>query len=608
MLFFEKENLKQEDNSTRSNSENDFKELDNEIDKVIRGKASLEENLSTKARGSTSTTKKEKKITHKKNNKAIFKQKNKDLNKINMLKNIYQNQQGNSVTIEENNKNLILSLINSDRALLNNNLNFTNNSNNSLYLYNIINNIQCNRINNNLVNNGNNMNYLNNINNNYLNELIYLYNQKLNDCNNNKNNLNCFNIKTNVNNTCTNNSVNATMNVNNIQLFYILNNQLKNIQENNIKSNINPNFNILHNNFINNNTLNNNTIINNINNSINNNIKNTINNINIDENLLSMQMKMQLISNNINEFSQNSLLMNQIKNQSKLNNICNNLNLMNNQSQIDLNFYNINNINLNAQIKQNNKDIQNSSLLFLQSKLNNLKQSNEKKNLNWKGISKDMLNNKSNGISGNTYKRRNNQNLDFDIKKNIINLMDIFLCKDLRTTLMIKNIPNKYTISSFLDEINTYFKFTYDIFYLPIDYVNKCNLGFAFINFVEPFHIILFHELYSGKKWKKFNSEKICELLYAKYQGKKELIGHFEKGKVLSFESEEKRPLILATPNPLPKINLPYYFFDLFIKIYPHISYEIKECKIVKKKDNGKNNYYSELSTIFSINGNFNMN
>ena len=591
MLFFEKENLKQEDNSTRSNSENDFKELDNEIDKVVRGKASLEENWSTKAIGPSSKTKKEKKNSHKKNNKAIRKEKNKDLNKINMLKYIYQNHQGNSVNIEEDKKNFILSLINSDRALLNNNLNFNINTNNSLYMYNIIKNIQCNEINNNMMNNGNNMNYLNTINNNYLNELIYLYNQKLNSCNNNTNNLNYFNIKTNVNNTCTNNSINTTMNVNNIPLLYILNNQLNNIQENNIKSNIIPNLNILHNNYINNNNI------------INNNINN-----NTDENLLSIQMKMQLIKNDINEFSQNLFLMNQIKNQNKLNNIYNNLTLMNNQSQIGLNLYNINNININDQINQNNKDIQNNSLLFLQAKLNNLKQNSEKKNLNGKGISKDILNNKSNGKSGNIYKRRNNQKPDFDINKNIINLMDIFLCKDLRTTLMIKNIPNKYTISSFLDEINTYFKFTYDIFYLPIDYVNKCNLGFAFINFVEPFHIILFYELYSGKKWKKFNSEKICELLYAKYQGKKELIGHFEKGKVLSFESEEKRPLILATPNPLPKINLPYYFFDLFIKIYPHISYEIKECKIVKKKDNGKNNYYSQLSKIFSINGNFNMN
>jgi len=598
MLLFEKESLMQEDNSLRSNSENDFKELDIEIDKVIRGEASLEEeNLSTKIIASSPIHKKENKNSQKNNNKSISKERNKELNKINILEFLYKNQQRNSVDVDKNKSDLILSLINSDRSLLNNNLKFTkniNNTNHSLYMYNIINNIQDYEINNNLMNNGINLNYLNNsINKNtcYLNELIYLYNQKLNDCNNNTNNLNCFNINTNVNNTCTNNNVNTNMNVNNIPLLYILNSQLndfqlKNIQKNNIKSNIIPNLNSLQNNYINNNYINNNII----------------------ENLLSMQMKIQLINNNINEFNQNLFLMSQIKNQSKLNSIYNTLNLMNKQSQIDLNFYNINNININDHIKKNCKDIQNNSLLFLKAKLNRLKQSNQNKNFNGNEIYKDTLKSKSDRITGNTYKRRYNQKLDLIINKNIINLMDIFLCKDLRTTLMIKNIPNKYTISSFLDEINTYFKFTYDIFYLPIDYVNKCNLGFAFINFVEPFHIILFHELYSGKKWKKFNSEKICELLYAKYQGKKELIGHFEKGKVLSFENQEKRPLILDTPNPLPKIDLPYYFFDLFIKIYPHISYEIKDCKIVKKNNKCKNNYYSQLSTIFSINGNFKMN
>ena len=70
---------------------------------------------------------------------------------------------------------------------------------------------------------------------------------------------------------------------------------------------------------------------------------------------------------------------------------------------------------------------------------------------------------------------------DSEKEKNIINLIDILQYKDTRTTLMIKNIPNKYTISTFLDEIGDYFKDTYDIFYLPIDYINKCNLGFAFI-------------------------------------------------------------------------------------------------------------------------------
>ena len=173
--------------------------------------------------------------------------------------------------------------------------------------------------------------------------------------------------------------------------------------------------------------------------------------------------------------------------------------------------------------------------------------------------------------------------------------MDILQGKDLRTTLMIKNIPNKYTISSFLDEINENFKQTYDIFYLPIDYINKCNLGFAFINFVESFHIIFFYELYRGKKWKKFNSDKKCELSYAKYQGRKELITHFERGKVLTYEAENKRPLILPVPHDFPKIIFPFYYLELFIKLYPYVSYQIQNI-------NQNNNLFSK---VFTINGNF---
>jgi hypothetical protein len=60
-----------------------------------------------------------------------------------------------------------------------------------------------------------------------------------------------------------------------------------------------------------------------------------------------------------------------------------------------------------------------------------------------------------------------------------------------------------------LEEINEYFKDKYDLFYLPIDYANNCNLGFAFINFIDPMHVIAFYDKYRGKKWKKFNSEKV---------------------------------------------------------------------------------------------------
>jgi len=146
---------------------------------------------------------------------------------------------------------------------------------------------------------------------------------------------------------------------------------------------------------------------------------------------------------------------------------------------------------------------------------------------------------------------------------------------------MIRHIPNKYNMASMVEEINAEFKGKYDLFYLPIDYLNSCNLGFAFINFVDPMHIIQFFETFRGKKWKRFNSEKICELAYAKFQGKKDLINHFEKGSVMQFDSVDKKPLILPTPNPLPKIEIPLKFLEAFNIIYPYSSYRVQKDKLI---------------------------
>lgn len=122
---------------------------------------------------------------------------------------------------------------------------------------------------------------------------------------------------------------------------------------------------------------------------------------------------------------------------------------------------------------------------------------------------------------------------------------------------MIRHIPNKYNLKTILEDINKDFKGKYDVFYLPLDYQNNCNLGFAFINFVDSSHILLFYDIFRGKKWRRFNSDKVCELAYARFQGKKNLITHFERGIVLNFEAEDKRPVILNAPNPLPKIEFP---------------------------------------------------
>ncbi|GKC04127.1 MEI2-like protein 4 isoform X1, partial [Tanacetum coccineum] len=88
---------------------------------------------------------------------------------------------------------------------------------------------------------------------------------------------------------------------------------------------------------------------------------------------------------------------------------------------------------------------------------------------------------------------------------------------DRRTTLMIKNIPNKYTSKMLLAAIDERHRGTYDFIYLPIDFKasgfpNKCNVGYAFINMTEPPLIVPFFQAFNGKKWEKFNSEKVASL------------------------------------------------------------------------------------------------
>ena len=50
---------------------------------------------------------------------------------------------------------------------------------------------------------------------------------------------------------------------------------------------------------------------------------------------------------------------------------------------------------------------------------------------------------------------------------------------DTRTTLMIKNIPNKFTREKLLEIMDKEFKGTYDLFILPKDGNKNRNFGFS---------------------------------------------------------------------------------------------------------------------------------
>ncbi|XP_038683771.1 protein MEI2-like 1 isoform X2 [Tripterygium wilfordii] len=156
----------------------------------------------------------------------------------------------------------------------------------------------------------------------------------------------------------------------------------------------------------------------------------------------------------------------------------------------------------------------------------------------------------SNERARNFSHRRNELNSNHADKKQYeLNVDRILHGDDCRTTLMIKNIPNKYTSKMLLTAIDEHCRGTYDFLYLPIDFKNKCNVGYAFINMIDPQQIIPFFQAFNGKKWEKFNSEKVASLAYARIQGKGALVAHFQNSSLMN-EDKRCRPILFHTDGP----------------------------------------------------------
>ncbi|KAK1360038.1 Meiosis protein mei2 [Heracleum sosnowskyi] len=121
--------------------------------------------------------------------------------------------------------------------------------------------------------------------------------------------------------------------------------------------------------------------------------------------------------------------------------------------------------------------------------------------------------------------------------------------EETRTTLMIKNIPNKYTSKLLMATIDEQHRGTYDFIYLPIDFKNKCNMGYAFINMIDTHQIIPFYKTFNGKKWEKFNSGKVALITYARIQGRSALVAHFQNSSLMN-EDKRCRPILFCTEGP----------------------------------------------------------
>lgn len=89
------------------------------------------------------------------------------------------------------------------------------------------------------------------------------------------------------------------------------------------------------------------------------------------------------------------------------------------------------------------------------------------------------------------------------------------------TTVMLRNIPNKYTRAGLLVALTEhgFDPATCNNLYLPMDLESGCNLGYAFLNFVTHGHALEFKGRFDGCRLPSSGSRKVCSVVWANKQG-----------------------------------------------------------------------------------------
>mmetsp|Transcript_72804 Transcript_72804/g.189539 ORF Transcript_72804/g.189539 Transcript_72804/m.189539 type:complete len:342 (+) Transcript_72804:102-1127(+) len=108
----------------------------------------------------------------------------------------------------------------------------------------------------------------------------------------------------------------------------------------------------------------------------------------------------------------------------------------------------------------------------------------------------------------------------------------------LPTTMMVRNIPNRYTQRELIREIEVLgFGESFDFFYAPMDTGTMGNVGYAFVNFVDGTWAERCQQMLSGytfKKHQKKTRTKVASVSVAHLQGLEANLRHYEKAAINS--------------------------------------------------------------------------
>ncbi|KAM0754224.1 hypothetical protein T439DRAFT_173967 [Meredithblackwellia eburnea MCA 4105] len=133
--------------------------------------------------------------------------------------------------------------------------------------------------------------------------------------------------------------------------------------------------------------------------------------------------------------------------------------------------------------------------------------------------------------------------------RNVLDLARVAKGLDLRTTLMIKNVPTRMTDAALQAITDETVGRQYDFLYLRIDFASEYNVGYGFINFTSPAALLKFAQTRVGTRWNACQSDKLVIASYANIQGKENLINKFRNSAVMK-QPEGFRPKIFYSSGP----------------------------------------------------------
>jgi RNA recognition motif-containing protein len=132
------------------------------------------------------------------------------------------------------------------------------------------------------------------------------------------------------------------------------------------------------------------------------------------------------------------------------------------------------------------------------------------------------------------------------------------------TTYMIRNIPTRFTSLSFVRLLEDFgFGGTFNFFYLPMDFRSGKNMGYAFINFLDPDVGLKFVERFHARRLPVTTSKKVMEISPSRRQGLLDNISLFRTSDLLNSVSLPHYKPLIATPDtggvlvPLSEHNFP---------------------------------------------------